>query len=104
MSTSKLWGGRFQESISALVERFSESVSFDQRLYRQDIRGSQAHAAMLAHVGVISAADDLYGTFDGARYTAAHIPSARFVGYPSGGHLWVGHQKAVTSEMVAFLQ
>jgi argininosuccinate lyase len=57
MSTSKLWGGRFQESISALVERFSESVSFDQRLYRQDIRGSQAHAAMLAHVGVISAAD-----------------------------------------------
>jgi argininosuccinate lyase len=57
MSTSKLWGGRFQESISALVERFSESVSFDQRLYRQDIRGSQAHAAMLAHVGVISAQD-----------------------------------------------
>ncbi|MFP5357144.1 MAG: argininosuccinate lyase [Gammaproteobacteria bacterium] len=57
MSTSKLWGGRFQESISALVERFSESVSFDQRLYRQDIRGSQAHAAMLAHVGVISAED-----------------------------------------------
>jgi argininosuccinate lyase len=57
MSTSKLWGGRFQESISALVERFSESVSFDQRLYRQDIRGSQAHAAMLAHVGVISAKD-----------------------------------------------
>lgn len=53
---------------------------------------------------VISAADDLYGTFDGARYTAAHIPGARFVGYPSGGHLLVGHQKAVTAEMVAFLQ
>jgi hypothetical protein len=46
----------------------------------------------------------LYGTFDGARYTAAHIPGARFVGYPSGGHLLVGHQEAVTSEIVAFLR
>ena len=53
---------------------------------------------------VIGAADCLYGTFDGARYTAAHIPGARFVGYPSGGHLLVGHQEAVTSEIVAFLQ
>jgi pimeloyl-ACP methyl ester carboxylesterase len=53
---------------------------------------------------VISAADCLYGTFDGSRYTAAHIPGARFVGYPSGGHLLVGHQQAVTSEIVAFLR
>ncbi len=53
----KLWGGRFAEATSALVERFSESVSFDRRLYAQDIRGSQAHARMLAKVGVLSAAD-----------------------------------------------
>ncbi|MFP5304225.1 MAG: hypothetical protein ACLGI7_00190, partial [Gammaproteobacteria bacterium] len=53
----KLWGGRFSESTSALVERFSESVSFDARLYRQDIRGSQAHARMLAKVGVLTDAD-----------------------------------------------
>jgi len=52
-----MWGGRFAESTSALVEKFSESVSFDSRLYRQDIRGSQAHARMLARVGVLSAAD-----------------------------------------------
>jgi 2-hydroxy-6-oxonona-2,4-dienedioate hydrolase len=52
---------------------------------------------------VISAADDLFGTFDGARYTAAHMPWARFIGYPSGGHLWVGHQSEVMSEIVAFL-
>jgi len=52
-----MWGGRFAESTSALVEKFSESVSFDSRLYRQDIRGSQAHARMLAKVGVLSAAD-----------------------------------------------
>ena len=54
---SKLWGGRFAESTSSLVEKFSESVSFDQRLYRQDIRGSQAHARMLAKIGVLTAAD-----------------------------------------------
>jgi pimeloyl-ACP methyl ester carboxylesterase len=53
---------------------------------------------------VISAADDLFGTFDGARYTAEHVPSARFIGYPSGGHLLVGRQKEVTSEMAAFLK
>jgi 2-hydroxy-6-oxonona-2,4-dienedioate hydrolase len=40
---------------------------------------------------VISMADDLFGTFDGARYTAEHLPHARFIGYPSGGHLCVGH-------------
>jgi pimeloyl-ACP methyl ester carboxylesterase len=53
---------------------------------------------------VISMADDLFGTFDGARYTAEHIPHARFIGYPSGGHLWVGHQKDVVSEIADFLK
>lgn len=53
---------------------------------------------------VISMADDLFGTFDGARYTAEHIPHARFIGYPSGGHLWVGHQKEIMSEIAAFLK
>ena len=50
----KLWGGRFTEQTDALVEAFSESVSFDQRLYAHDIRGSMAHAHMLASVGVLT--------------------------------------------------
>jgi pimeloyl-ACP methyl ester carboxylesterase len=53
---------------------------------------------------VISVSDDLFGTFDGARYTAEHIPGARFIGYPRGGHVWVGHQKEIVSEIVAFLK
>jgi len=53
---------------------------------------------------VMSTADDLFGTFDTARYTAEHIPRARFVGYSSGGHLWVGHQKEVVSKIIAFLK
>lgn len=53
---------------------------------------------------VVSAADDLFGTFDGARYTAEHVPGARFIGYSSGGHLWVGHQEDTVSAIVAFLK
>lgn len=52
----------------------------------------------------ISAQDDLYGTWDAARYSAGQIPGARFVGFPDGGHLLVGRQDAVTAELVAFLR
>ena len=54
---AKLWAGRFTEPTDALVERFTESVSFDHRLAKHDIRGSIAHATMLAEVGVLSHAD-----------------------------------------------
>ena len=51
---SKPWGGRFTESTNALVEEFTASVTFDQRLYLHDIIGSQAHARMLAKINVIT--------------------------------------------------
>ena len=56
MST-KLWGGRFKGGTDELVEEYTESVSFDQALYRQDIAGSVAHARMMARQGVISHED-----------------------------------------------
>ncbi len=52
--TNKLWGGRFSEATDAFVQRFNASVSFDQRMATQDIRGSLAHARMLCHQGVLS--------------------------------------------------
>lgn len=52
---------------------------------------------------IVSLEDDLYGTFQSARYTAAHIPGARFVGYASGGHAWVGHHDELFAQLVAFL-
>lgn len=52
----------------------------------------------------ISVADDLFGTYDAARYTADQIRGARFIGYPSGGHLWVGHQQDVSEEITRFLK
>jgi argininosuccinate lyase len=48
------WGGRFSAGPAALMQSFSESVSFDRRLAPFDIAGSKAHAAMLAHVGLIT--------------------------------------------------
>ena len=53
---------------------------------------------------VIGVADCLFGTFQPARYTAEHIPGARFVQFEQGGHLWVGHQQEVVSAIVAFLK
>ncbi|MQL87700.1 hypothetical protein Taro_020244 [Colocasia esculenta] len=54
---NKLWGGRFEESVTDAVERFSESISFDKALYKQDIMGSKAHATMLAEKGLITISD-----------------------------------------------
>jgi len=51
----KLWGGRFSEPTDAFVEAFTASVEFDQRMYRQDIEGSRAHARMLNKIEVLSA-------------------------------------------------
>ncbi len=50
----KLWGGRFSKQTNELVEAFNASIHFDKRLYNEDIRGSKAHATMLAKCGMIS--------------------------------------------------
>ena len=45
---AKLWGGRFDEGVTNVVERFTESINFDKALYKHDIMGTRAHASMLA--------------------------------------------------------
>jgi argininosuccinate lyase len=55
--SQKTWGGRFSGSTDDRVEAFTESISFDRRLYGQDIRASQAHARMLARVGLLTDAE-----------------------------------------------
>ncbi|MCA9095879.1 MAG: argininosuccinate lyase, partial [Planctomycetaceae bacterium] len=52
--SAKAWGGRFQQPTDPRVEKFTESISFDARLAAVDIRGSQAHARMLAEVGLLT--------------------------------------------------
>lgn len=53
----KLWGGRFRDGESSLMEDFNSSLSFDKRLWREDIQGSLAHAKMLEKCGIISKED-----------------------------------------------
>src|SRR5438034_2696273 len=53
--SQKTWGGRFSGETDNRVEAFTESISFDRRLYRHDVTASKAHARMLAEVGLLSA-------------------------------------------------
>ena len=65
----KLWGGRFTKETDQLVQNFNESLSFDQKFYRQDIPGSIAHVKMLAKQGILSEKDrdDIIRGLEGIR-------------------------------------
>lgn len=52
---------------------------------------------------LISVEDDLYGTYESARYTAAQIPGAKLSSYPTGGHIWLGHDEDVWREIASFV-
>ena len=71
------WSALFSEPMSALVQRYTASVTFDQRLWRVDIDGSLAHADMLCAQGVISA-DDLQSIQRGMAQIGADIEAGRF--------------------------
>ena len=73
----KAWGGVFAEATDRRVEKFTESVSFDQRLYAQDIDCSIAHAQMLAKVGLI-AADECQQIQQGLETIRQEIEQGRF--------------------------
>ncbi|MBU2098063.1 MAG: argininosuccinate lyase [Gammaproteobacteria bacterium] len=72
-----LWGGRFSEATDAFVQRFTASVSFDQRMYRQDIRGSMAHARMLQKAGILTA-DERTAIVDGLQAIQGDIEAGNF--------------------------
>jgi argininosuccinate lyase len=78
MADKKMWGGRFAQGTAASMEAFSESVSFDRLLYAEDIRGSQAHARMLAKQGFLT--DEEARTIcDGLDTVKSEIESGAFV-------------------------
>jgi argininosuccinate lyase len=77
-ATQYTWAGRFSEPVSDLVKRYTASVDFDQRMWRQDIRGSLAHARMLAKQGIISG-DDLTQIERGMEMIQREIETGHFV-------------------------
>lgn len=68
----KLWAGRFQKETDTLVNDFNASITFDARLYEQDIKGSIAHATMLGEQGIISM-EDTHAIIDGLKAILADI-------------------------------
>ena len=74
---SKAWSGRFVEPVDAFVQRFTASVTFDQRLAQHDIRASLAHARMLAACGVL-ARSDLKAIESGLARIRAEISAGKF--------------------------
>ena len=71
------WGGRFAAGPSVVMQEINASIGFDRKLWRQDIRGSLAHAAMLAKVGVITPQDER-AIHDGLAAIAHEIETGRF--------------------------
>ncbi|PKO82789.1 MAG: argininosuccinate lyase [Betaproteobacteria bacterium HGW-Betaproteobacteria-11] len=75
--SAKAWSGRFSEPVSDLVKRYTASIAFDQRMWRQDIRGSLAHARMLARQGIL-ATGDLAAIEQGMAAITGEIESGQF--------------------------
>ncbi len=75
---SSIWGGRFSSGPSQLMQDINASISYDKRLYRQDIAGSKAHASMLAAMKIISN-DDCQAIHGGLDQIASEIAAGDFV-------------------------
>ena len=71
------WGGRFAAGPSVIMAEINASIGFDRKLWRQDIRGSLAHAAMLARAGILTQADEA-AIRDGLAAIGAEIEAGRF--------------------------
>jgi argininosuccinate lyase len=75
---NEMWGGRFAQGPAAIMEEINASIDFDKKLAPQDIRGSKAHAAMLAAQGILSK-DDAARIIAGLDTVLAEIEAGRFV-------------------------
>lgn len=73
----KLWGGRFSKTTDEMINEFQASISFDKRMYHEDIAGSIAHATMLAKCGIISEQDKV-AIVDGLKGILADIEAGNF--------------------------
>ena len=75
--SNRMWGGRFATGPDAIMEEINASIGFDQKLWRQDIRGSLAHAAMLGKTGILEV-DDVETISAGLKAVEAEIEAGSF--------------------------
>ncbi len=98
--SGKLWGGRFTEQTAASVEAFTESISYDWRLYRHDILGSKAHARMLAKQGMIND-DELNSIIQGLDEIEEEIAESSFQFRPELEDIHMNIEKVLTDKIGA---
>ena len=94
------WGGRFSEGPADRMIRFSESVSFDQRLARYDILGSKAHAKMLAHVGLIQQ-EEANAICEGLDLVGQQVEAGKFQWNPALEDVHMNIEQALTANVPA---
>jgi len=94
----KLWGGRFAGETSDITGRISESVHFDSRLYRQDIRGSIAHARMLHNMNVITS-QELEDIITGLEQIQTEIDAGTFTFLSSREDIHMNIEAALTERI-----
>ena len=98
--SEKLWGGRFSETTAASVESFTESISYDRRLYRHDIMGSKAHARMLARQNLITD-QERDAILQGLNDIQADIEAGTFIFTPELEDVHMNIEKALTDRIGA---
>ncbi len=76
-NSNQMWGGRFEEKPSDIMEQINASIGIDRRMWRQDIRGSIAHATMLSNQGIITK-DEAVQIVNGLNQIAEEIKSGNF--------------------------
>ncbi len=99
-TAAKPWGGRFAEKTAASVEQFTASIHYDARLYRQDIAGSLAHAAMLARQGLISE-EERQQIANGLETIRQEIDNGSFVFRPELEDIHMNIEKALVEKIGA---
>ena len=92
----KMWSGRFSASASSLLDQFNASIMYDRKLYREDIEGSLAHAAMLTKQGILNT-DELRQITDGLNQVMSEIESGEFEWKISDEDLHMGIEKRLTA-------
>src|SRR5207237_6005718 len=77
VTSNSQWGGRFAAGPSAIMQAINASIGFDRKMWRQDIAGSLAHAAMLSRTGIISSEDEA-AIREGLAHIGARIEAGDF--------------------------
>lgn len=94
----KMWSGRFSGSASSLLDEFNASILFDRQLYREDIEGSLAHAAMLHERGILNA-EELSAIREGLAQVLSEIESGAFTWEISDEDLHMAIEKRLTQRI-----